>query len=237
MRHKILVICKEPALLPELKGSLEQTACEIHSASSYPQAVSLISRFHYVMVIMDFDFSEQDGVEVIRRLRQLGQMPILVLSAHATSCEEIQALNAGADHYLAIGKPLDTERCLANAMAIMRRHLSRNTHERAAILISGSGLKINLNMRKAYLNGVDLHLTPKQFALLSMLTEHMGEVVTKEDLYQEIWENNFDIGSDAALKYHIKELRKKLNLHGADGLIETVWGVGYILSFDRNENE
>lgn len=237
MQNKILIIAQNQELAQEIWESMRGISLDIHTASSFLQAIDLISRFTYVMVIMDFDFSEQDGVEVVRRLRRLGQMPILVLSAHATSSEEVQALNAGADHYLAIGKPLDTERCLANAMAIMRRHLSKNTHERAAILISGSGLKINLNMRKAYLNGEDLHLTPKQFALLSILSEHMGEVVTKEDLYQEIWENNFDIGSDAALKYHIKELRKKLNLHGADSLIETIWGVGYVLSFDRNANE
>lgn len=237
MQNKILIIAQNQELAQEILESMRGISLDVHTASSFFRAIDLISRFTYVMVIMDFDFSEQDGVEVVRRLRQLGQTPILVLSAHATSSEEVQALNAGADHYLAIGKPLDTERCLANAMAIMRRHLSRSAHERAAILISGSGLKINLNTRKAYLNGEDLHLTPKQFALLSILSEHMGEVVTKEDLYQEIWGNNFDIGSDAALKYHIKELRKKLNLHGADGLIETVWGVGYILSFDWNENE
>lgn len=237
MQNKILIIAQNQELAQEILESMRGISLDIHTVSSFLQAIDLISRFTYVMVIMDFDFSEQDGVEVIRRLRQLGQMPILVLSAHATSREEVQALNAGADHYLAIGKPLDTERCLANAMAIMRRHLSKNTRERAAILISGSGLKINLNMRKVYLNGEDLHLTPKQFALLSMLSQHMGEVVTKEDLYQEIWENDFDVGSDAALKYHIKELRKKLNLHGADGLIETVWGVGYILSFNRSKNE
>lgn len=227
MRHKILVICKEPALLPELKGSLEQTACEIHSASSYPQAVSLISRFHYVMVIMDFDFSEINGIDVLRKLRQLHQTPILVLSGHATRSEEIQSLYEGADYYLPIEKPLDAERCLAYATAIMRRHLCANKQHLASILISGSGLKINPNLRKAYLDGEDLRLTPKQFALLSTLVGSMGEVVTKEELYQAAWANEYDINSDDVLKYHINQLRKKLGAFGADGLIETAWGVGY----------
>lgn len=227
MQHKILVICKEPALLPELKGTLEQTACEIHSASSYSQAVSLISRFHYVMVIMDFDFSEINGIDVLRKLRQLHQTPILVLSGHATRSEEIQSLHEGADYYLPIEKPLDAERCLAYATAIMRRHLCTNKQHLASILISGSGLKINLNLRKAYLDGEDLRLTPKQFALLSTLVGSMGEVVTKEELYQAAWANEYDINSDDVLKYHINQLRKKLGAFGADGLIETAWGVGY----------
>ena len=235
MRHKILVICKEPALLPELKGSLEQTACEIHSVSSYPQAVSLISRFHYVMVIMDLGFSEANGVDVLRKLRQLHQTPILVLSGHATRAEEIESLREGADYYLPIEKPLDTERCLTYAMAIMRRHLCTDQHQLASILISGSGLKININLRKAYLGGEDLHLTPKQFSLLNALVENMGRIVTKEELYQIAWDDDYDVNSDEALKYHIRELRKKLRTHGADGLIETAWGVGYQFHIDNSE--
>lgn len=117
MQHKILVICQNPSLLPEIKSSLEQTACEIHSADSFHQAVSLISRFHYVMIIMDLDFSEASGVAVLRKLRQLHQTPILVLSGHATRAEEIESLREGADYYLPIEKPPDTERCLTYAMS------------------------------------------------------------------------------------------------------------------------
>ena len=109
----------------------------------------------------------------------------------------------------------------------MRRHLCTNKHHLASILISGSGLKINLNLRKAYLNGEDLHLTPKQFALLSVLAGSMGEVVTKEELYQAAWADEYDLNSDDVLKYHINQLRKKLGAFGAEGRIETAWGVGY----------
>lgn len=235
MQHKLLVICQDQRLLPEIKSSLEQTDCEIHCAVNYQQAVDRISRFHYIMVIMDLDFSEASGIEVLRRLRQLHQMPILVLSGNATRSEEIKSLHEGADYYLPIEKPLDAERCLAYATAIMRRHLCTNKHHLASILISGSGLKINLNLRKAYLGGEDLHLTPKQFALLNALVENMGRIVTKEELYQIAWDDDYDVNSDEALKYHIRELRKKLRTHGADGLIETAWGVGYQFHIDNSE--
>ena len=235
MQHKLLVICQDQRLLPEIKSSLEQTDCEIHCAVNYQQAVDRISRFHYIMVIMDLDFSEASGIEVLRRLRQLHQMPILVLSGNATRSEEIKSLHEGADYYLPIEKPLDAERCLAYATAIMRRHLCTNKHHLASILISGSGLKINLNLRKAYLGGEDLHLTPKQFALLNALVENMGRIVTKEELYQIAWDDDYDVNSDEALKYHIRELRKKLRPHGADGLIEPAWGVGYQSHIDNSE--
>lgn len=227
MQHKALILTQDENLHREISNSLQDASLITHHASTYQGALDMLIRFQYVIVIMDFDFSEVNGVEIIRKLRQLDEAPILVLSAHATRTQEIQTLNAGADQYLPIRKPLDTERCLANAMAIMRRHLSSNLNDYASILVSGNGLKINLKLRKAFLNGKDLRLTPKQFSLLSCLVEHMGEVVTKEELYQAAWANEYDINSDDVLKYHIRQIRKKLEAHGAEGLIETSWGVGY----------
>lgn len=234
MRHKALIITESSELCQDIERSLQGIDLEFHRAATYQQAVGMISRFHYMLVIMGLGFSEENGVEVIRRFRQLGQTPILVLSAHATRSEELESIHAGADHYLGVEKPIDAERCLAYATAIMRRHLCENSNEVASILISGSGLKINLNLRKAYLGGEDLRLTPKQFSLLNALVENMGRIVTKEELYQIAWADDYDINSDEALKYHIRELRKKLRVHGADGLIETAWGVGYQFHVEGN---
>ena len=234
MQYKILVICQNFPLLEEIKSSLKQIACEIHNAISYPQVVNLISRFNYVFVIIDFDFLGMRGLVILRKLRQLYQTPVLVLSVHATREEEIESLRAGADYYLPIDKPLDTERYSTYAMAIMRRYLYMHHKQLASALISGSGLKINLNLRKAFLDGQDLRLTPKEFAVLCSLAKHMGEVVTKEQLYQDIWENDYDTSPDATLKFHVKELRKKLGRSGAGDLIETAWGIGYILRSDSD---
>ena len=232
MPHKALIITSDQKLYQEIENCMTELSLELHHADDYLQALNLMARYHYVLAVMDLAFSEINGVELIRRMRELEQTPILVLSAHATSSEEVETLNAGADRYLAFDHPLDTERCLANATAIMRRYLTPDTQRYASILISGSGLKINLNLRKAFLDGQDLKLTPKEFAVLCNLAKHMGEVVTKEQLYQDIWENDYDTSPDATLKFHVKELRKKLNRSGAGDLIETAWGIGYILRSD-----
>ena len=233
MQRKILVICQGQRLLPEIKSSLEQTDCEIHYAVNYQQAVDRISRFHYIMVIIDLDFSEASGIEVLRRLRQLHQMPILVLSGNATRSEEIKLLHEGADYYLPIEKTLDAERCLAYASALMRRYLSANTQEAALIQIAGFGLKLNLGIRKAFLNGENLRLTPKQFDILQLLVDRIREIVTKEELFEIAWKTNYDIYADDALKYHIREIRKKLSQHGMAHLIEIAWGVGYQISLEN----
>ena len=232
MRRKALIITERRELYHEITNGLQTTALEIDYAKTYAQAISLYARFHYVLVILDLGIPDADGVAIVRRLRLLEQTPILVLSALGSREEEISVLNAGADSYLPIEGPLDQELFLAHASALMRRYLSASTREYAAIQIAGIGLKINLNLRKAFLNGENLHLTPLQFSILASLAEHLGEVVTKEELYQAAWPNDYDIQADASLKFQVKELRKKLRIHGASEVIETIWGVGYLLCLE-----
>ena len=184
-------------------------------------------------MILDIHFSEINGVAVVRRLRQLEQSPILVLSAHYSRQEEIGALNAGADACLPVEGPMDQELLLAHTSALMRRYLSANTKEAALIQVAGLGLKLNLGTRKAFLNGENLHLTPKQFDVFQLLVEHIGEIVTKEELFENVWKTDFDIYADAALKYQIKKLRKKLDQHGMKHLIETARG-GYQLALEEH---
>lgn len=232
MRSRTLIVVRKQSLYQEIADSLHTTALKIDHAETYAQAVSLYARFHYALVILDLGIPNADGVTIVRRLRQLEQTPILALSACYSRQEEIEALNAGADAYLPVEGPLDQELLLAHASALMRRYLSSNTREYAAIQIGGIGLKINLNLRKAFLNGENLHLTPLQFSILTALAEHLGEIVTKEELYQAAWPNDYDIQADASLKFQVKELRKKLRLHGSPEVIETVWGVGYLLCLE-----
>ena len=229
---KALMVTLDRTLCREVTGSLQVTALEIDCAETYAQAISLYARFHYVLIILDLGIPDADGLSIVRRLRQLEQTPILALSSRNSREEEISALNVGADAYLPIEGPLDQELCLAHASALMRRYLSANTREYAAIQIAGIGLKINLNLRKAFLNGENLHLTPLQYSILTALAEHLGEVVPKEELYQAAWPNDYDIQADASLKFQVKELRKKLRIHGAPEVIETIWGVGYLLCLE-----
>ncbi|MEQ3169574.1 MULTISPECIES: response regulator transcription factor [Oscillospiraceae] len=233
MRRKALIITERRELYQQLIESLRNTCLEIDYAASYVQAVNRCSRFHYILIILDIHFSEMNGMAVVRRLRQLEQAPILVLSTCYSRQEEIEVLNAGADAYLPVEGPLDQELLLAHASALMRRYLSANTREYATIQIADIGLKINLNLRKAFLNGENLRLTPKQFDILQLLVDRIGEIVTKEELFEIAWKGNYDIYADDAIKYHIRELRKKLGQHGMAHLIETAWGVGYQICLEN----
>lgn len=233
MRRKALIITEKRELYHEITNGLQTAALEIDYAETYAQAVSLYARFHYVLVILDLGIPDADGVTIVRRFRQLEQTPILALSALNSREEEISVLNAGADSYLPIEGPLDQELFLAHASALMRRYLSANIKEAVSIQVSGFGLKLNLGIRKAFLNGENLRLTPKQFDILQLLVDRVGEIVTKEELFEIAWKGNYDIYADDAIKYHIREIRKKLRQHGVEHLIETAWGVGYQICLEN----
>ena len=234
MRRKALIVTERHELYQEIIESLQNSCLEVDHATTYVQAMNRCSRFHYILMILDIQFSEINGVALVRRLRQLEQSPILVLSACYSRQEAIEALNAGADAYLPVEGPLDQELLLAHASALMRRYLRANTKEAALIQVAGLGLKINLGTRKAFLNGENLHLTPKQFDVLQLLVDRIGEIVTKEELFESAWKAEYDICADEALKYHIREIRRKLGQHGMAHLIKTAWGVGYQLSMEEN---
>ena len=192
---------------------MRNTFLEIDHAATYIQAIDRCSRSHYILIILDIQFTEMNRVADARRLRQLEQFPLLVLSARYSRQEEIKALNAGADIYLP---------------AVL------STKETALIQVAGFSLKINLETRKAFLNGENLHLPPKQFGVLQLLVDRIGKIVTKEELFESAWKAEYDICADEALKYHIREIRRKLSQHGMAHLIKTAWGVGYQLSMEEN---
>lgn len=133
---------------------MRNTFLEIDHAATYIQAIDRCSRSHYILIILDIQFTEMNRVADARRLRQLEQFPLLVLSARYSRQEEIKALNAGADIYLP---------------AVL------STKETALIQVAGFSLKINLETRKAFLNGENLHLPRNSLVFYSSLWTVSGK--------------------------------------------------------------
>lgn len=230
MMKRVLIIDEDRNVCKQIKYSLKDESTEVYYATSVQDALEHFMTQPLTLVIMDIRLSEMDGMTLLKMLHNQNPIPILVLTAEASKEEEIHVLEAGADKYL--GKPLDIEKCLAHAQAIMRRYLlGASKGGRTFILAAGSGLEIDMRAHRAFLHGQELILPRKQFEMLSFLARHIGEVVTKEKMYEQIWSEEYDLNADEALKSQIKKLRQKLGkAGGGDKLIETVWGVGYRLN-------
>lgn len=230
MMKKVLIIDDDLETCKQIKYALQDDSTDVYYAASVQDGIAQFISQSFTLVIMDIGLSEINGLTLLNLLHNQNPIPILVLTAHASRDEEINVLTAGADKYL--GKPLDIEQCLAHAQAIMRRYMLGMGKQRAYILVAGNGLEINIQSRRAFLHGQALTLTRKQFQMLSVLATHIGEVITKEQIYSEVWSEDYDSYADEALKCQVKKLRQKLGEVGGSGLLETVWGVGYRL----NEN-
>lgn len=232
MKDNILLVSSDNKLKGKIEEIVSPQGINMHCAATIQELFSALARYHYLVIVMDASFSDFCNTELIKRIRELDTTQILVVSANPSERDEVRSLNAGADRYVSLQSWENIELCMANLQAMIRRSSLLREQDCQVQVISSNGLKLNSHLRKAYLQGNDLHLTPKQFALLHCLVMHIGEVVPKEDLYQAAWKHEYDINSDGALKYHIKELRKKLETYGASDLIQTSWGLGYQFSLD-----
>lgn len=175
------------------------------------------------IVLLDLGLPDTDGVDVIRRIRDWSNMPIIVISARSEDKDKIEALDAGADDYLT--KPFSVEELLAR-LRVTQRRLAQSEQAESPVFINGN-LKIDFAAGCAYLKDEELHLTPIEYKLLCVLAKNVGKVLTHTYITQKVWGSSWE--SDiSSLRVFMATLRKKLeNEPNSPQYIQTHIGVGY----------
>ena len=172
------------------------------------------------LVILDLGLPDLDGMELLKMIRAVSDVPVIVATARGEEPDIVRSLDAGADDHLV--KPFSVEQLEARVRAVLRR---AQTAPRGAPLTIG-GLVVDGAAREASLDGTPLELSPKEFDLLRYLAEHAGEVVPKRILLAEVWRQPYG-GSEKTVDVHLSWLRKKLGETAADSrYLQTVRGVG-----------
>ena len=182
---------------------------------------------NYDIVIVDLMLPTVDGFEICKRIREVKDIPILVVSAKKEDIDKIRGLELGADDY--ITKPFSPSELVARVKAHLSRYerLRGNGGMQENEFIEIRGIKIDKTARRVFVNGEEKILTTKEFDLLTFLASNPNRVFTKEELFKEIW-NMDSIGDIATVTVHIKKIREKIELNTAKPqYIETIWGVGY----------
>lgn len=178
------------------------------------------------IVLLDLGLPDLEGVEVIKKIRTWSNMPIIVISARSEDTDKIDALDAGADDYLT--KPFSVEELLARLRVTQRRlaMMQGEVQTESAIFQNGS-LRIDYAAGCAYLDGEELHLTPIEYKLLSLLSKNVGKVLTHTFITQKIWGSSWD-NDVASLRVFMATLRKKIEKQpNSPQYIQTHIGVGY----------
>ncbi len=216
---RILLVEDDPDLSRQLKASLADAGYAVDHAPDGEEAQFLGETEPYDAVVLDLGLPKVDGVSVLERWRREGMAtPVLILTARAAWSEKVQGFDAGADDYLT--KPFHTEELLARLRALVRRATGH-----ASPTLSCGGLRLDPRAARASVNGEPLRLTSLEYRLLHYLMMHQGRVISRTELVEHLYDQDFDRDSNT-IEVFIGRLRKKI---GPDR-IETVRGLGYRLT-------
>ena len=218
---RVLVVEDDEDIADVLRRSLRQEGHEVRSATGGADALRQAVEFVPDIVVLDLGLPDMDGVEVCRRLRSDGDVPILILTARTDTEDRVEGLDAGADDYLA--KPFEREELLARMRALLRRRPPRGT----ASLTVGD-LVLNPGTREVTRGERVLDLTNREFELLEFLMRNERLVISRERLLEEVW--GYDPTSMTnTIDVFISNLRRKLEEGGEDRILHTKRGAGYVV--------
>ena len=210
-----------------LKTSLSHRGWRTLEADCGKTGLAMLNGEHPDLVILDLGLPDMDGIAITRRLRQLSDLPILILSARSQEQNKIMALDAGADDYLT--KPFGSGELHARLQALMRRVVRGRSQQ---VVFETGDLRVDLSGRKVFVANHEVRITPIEFRLLSILIRHAGVVVTHRQLLQEVWGAEH-VHDQHYLRIYMGQLRHKLETNPArPRYLLTEVGVGYRLACD-----
>lgn len=224
---KVLIIEDEQAIAELEKDYLELYDFEVTIENDGQKGLDRALLENHDIIIVDLMLPSVDGFEICKRVREVKDIPILVVSAKKEDIDKIRGLELGADDY--ITKPFSPSELVARVKAHLSRYerLVKGGNGQENEFIEIRGIKIDKTARRVFVNGEEKVLTTKEFDLLTFLASNPNHVYTKEELFKEIW-NMDSIGDIATVTVHIKKIREKIELNTAKPqYIETIWGVGY----------
>ncbi|HEY3917135.1 MAG TPA: response regulator transcription factor [Stellaceae bacterium] len=222
---RILVIDDEPAIRRLLKTSLSAEGYEVEEAATGEAGWTQFGRVKPDLVLLDLGLPDIDGREVIRRIRGAGLIPIIVLSIRSDERGKVEALDLGADDYVA--KPVGMDELNARVRAALRHRLQQ---EGAEPIFKAGDLAVDLVRRHVTVKGEEVKLSPKEYDLLRVLVMHAGKVLTHQMIMREVWGASTDV---QYLRIYVRQLRHKIEVDPErPALIQTEAGVGYRLKVE-----
>ena len=229
-RPVLLIVEDELAIRRFLRTALRPQHFTLVEAATGTEALLRAAQERPDLVLLDLGLPDLDGLDVLARLREWTQVPVIILSARGQEADKVRGLDAGADDYLA--KPFSVPELLAR-LRVALRHRARSPEVEPVFV--AAGLRIDLAAHRVTRDGADIHLTPRQYRVLAALVRHAGRVVTQQQLIREVWGEHSDASPDS-VRIAMHELRHRLEPDPVrPRWLRTEPGIGYRLVGEEGE--
>jgi two-component system response regulator RegX3 len=224
-RVNILVVEDEESFVDALSVGLDREGFNVNIARDGQEALTLFSREAFDLVLLDLMLPKLSGLDVCRAIRNVSEVPIIIVSAKGEEVDMVLMLEIGADDY--VTKPYRLRELVARIRAVLRRREVHEQSEPNDEIIEQGPILMDVDARRCFVDGEEIKLRKKEFALLRLLLENPGRVLTREVLIDRVWGNDY-VGDTKTLDVHIKRLRSLIEGDPkAPTHITTVRGVGY----------
>jgi DNA-binding response OmpR family regulator len=223
---RILIVDDEPDILEPLRYALERDGFAVRTATDGEKALELARRERFDVVVLDVMLPTLSGLDVCRELRHESDVPIIMLTARDDEIDRVLGLELGADDY--VTKPFSTAELLSRIRAILRRR--RLDRQGGGATREAAGIRVDLDLYRVTVDGRDVDFTPSEFRLLLLFMERPGQVFTREQVMEHLWQSPY-VGDARACDVHVANLRRKIERDSTrPERIVTVRGFGYKLS-------
>ena len=225
--NKILIVEDEVSFSDALAYLLKKESYEVEVAVNGAEAIERFQTFNPDLILLDLMIPEVSGTEVCRVIRSTSQVPIIMLTAKDSEIDKVVGLELGADDY--VTKPYSSRELLVRMKAVMRRNSGDNAGLEEGALLTAGSVRMDIDKHQVTVNSVAVTFPLKEFELLEFLMRNRGRVLTRSQLIDRVWGNDY-FGDTKTLDVHIKRLRAKIEEDPANPkIIHTIRGLGYKL--------
>lgn len=223
--NRILIIDDDKELCVLIKQSVLSENIEADFCNNGREGLQKLKEAEYQLVILDIMMPGIDGFEVLGEIRKESRLPILMFTSKNDSVSKVRGLRAGADDYLT--KPFDMEELIARIISLIRRYTRFNQPDEVVQQLEFDGLHIDIENRSITTGNGTFELPPKEFDLLLYCAENQGRILTKRQIYEKVWDEEY-FYDDSNIMAIISRLRKKLEANpSSPNYIQTIKGIGY----------
>ena len=223
--NKVLIIDDDKELCVLIKRSVLSEDIEADFCNTGKEGLQKLKEKEYQLVILDVMMPGMDGFETLEEIRKENSLPILMFTSKNDSASKVRGLRAGADDYLT--KPFDMDELIARIISLIRRYTRFNQTDGMTQQLEFDGLKIDIENRSVTTENGTFELPPKEFDLLLYCAKNQGKILTKQQIYEEVWREEY-FYDDSNIIAIISRLRKKLEVNpGSPKYIQTIKGIGY----------